>query len=285
MRIYTPPERVLNSTPFRHKMWLIPVIVAALFAIFLLARDTLTCRLRPAETLQVILPPTAVDGIPQNLSGLTWNAETGTLFAVTNEPEVAFELTPEGRVLRRIALRGFKDTEGITHIGGTLFALVEERRGILSVIRIPAGVTAVDHDQATTLALGKSKPKNKGFEGLSYDPATRTLTTMREGKPYVILTVSLDEDFRPGAIRRDRLPDLCVDDVASLVQDPDGSIWVLSEASSRIVHLDREGRELRRFALQHGDQSFQAEGITRSPDGRVFVVGEPNILAVYRIPD
>jgi uncharacterized protein YjiK len=266
-------------------MWLIPAILAALFAISALARDTLTCRLRPAETLQVLLPPTAVDGIPKNLSGLTWNAETGTLFAVTNEPEIAFELTAEGRVLRRIALRGFNDTEGITHIRGTLFALVEERRGVLSVVNIPEGATAVGHDQATTLALGTSKPKNKGFEGLSYDPATRTLTTMREGKPFVALTVALDEDFRPGAARRDRLPDLCVDDVASLVIDPDGTMWVLSEASSRIVHLDRKGRELRRFTLRNDGKSFQAEGITRSPDGRVFVVGEPNILAVYRIPD
>jgi uncharacterized protein YjiK len=278
-------KRGLKAIPFRHKMWLIPTILAALFASSILARDTLTCRLRPAEVLQVLLPPTALTGIPKNLSGLTWNAETGTLFAVTNEPEIVFELTPEGRVLRSIALRGFKDTEGITHIEGTLFALVEERRGLLTVIRIPAEATAVDHDQATTLSLGKSKPKNKGFESLSYDPAARTLTTMREGKPYATLAVSLDEDFRPGAVRRDRLPDLCVDDVASLVQDPDGTMWVLSEASSRIVHLDRKGRELRRFDLQNGAQSFRAEGITRSPDGRIFVVGEPDILAVCRIPD
>lgn len=269
----------------RRKTWLVLPILAALFVIAALARDTLTCRLRPAEALQVLLPPTAVAGIAENLSGLTWNAETGTLFAVTNEPEIAFELTPEGRVLRRISLRGFKDTEGITHIQGTLFALVEERRGTLSVIRIPEGATSVGHDQAMTLDLGKSKPKNKGFESVSYAPATRTLTTMREGKPYATLTVALDQDFRPVGIRRDRLPDLCVDDVASLVIDPDGTMWVLSEASSRIVHLDVEGRELRRFELQGGGKTFRAEGITRSPDGRIFVVGEPNILAVYRIPD
>ena len=271
--------------PLRHKLWLIPAILAALFVVSTLAWDTLTCRLRPEEALQVLLSPTTLAGIPKNLSGLTWNAETGTLFAVTNEPEIVFELSPEGRVLRRISLRGFKDTEGITHIQGTLFALVEERRGTLSVIRIPDGALVVDHDQAATLALGKSKPKNKGFEGLSYDPATRTLTTMREAKPYATLTVSLDEDFHPGEVRRDRLPDLCVDDVASLVQDPDGTMWILSEASSCIVHLDRDGRELRRFTLRHDGNPFQAEGITRSPDGRIFVVGEPNILAVYRIPD
>ena len=285
MKSETPLTRFLPRLPLGRKAWLIPVSLAALFAIAFLAWRPLACRLRPVEALQVILPPAAVDGIPKNLSGLTWNAETGTLFAVTNDPEIVFELTPEGRVLRRIALRGFSDTEGIAHIQGTLFALVEERRGTLSAIRIPPGATAVDHGQAATVELGESKPKNKGFESLGYDRVNRSMLTMGEDKPYEVYNVSLDENFRPGAIRRDRLPDLCVDDVASLDLDPDGTMWVLSEASSRILHLDREGRELRRFELQHGDRAFQAEGITRSPDGRIFVVGEPNILAVYRIPD
>ena len=236
------------------------------------------------EPLREVLPPKTLQEIPKNLSGLTWNAETGTLFAVTNGPEDVYELSLEGDVLRNVRLRGFKDTEGITHIAGTLFAVVEERRGILSLFHIPSDATEIGHDNATRLDLGLTRKKNKGFEAISYDPATRTLFTMREGKPFVRLAIPLDERFRPGEIRTSPLPGLRVRDVASIVSDTDGTLWVLSEASSRIVQLDRDGRELRSFRLPIDPKTFQPEGITLGPAGRIVLVGEPNIMAVYEIP-
>jgi len=253
----------------------------ALGLFFLIEKRPPACLERHAEPLMEILAPTAIHEIPKNLSGLTWNTETGTLFAVTNQPEVVFELSPEGKVLRRINLRGFKDTEGISHITGTLFALVEERKGILSIFHIPGNATEIGHKEILSLKLGKTRPKNKGFEGISYDPVTRTLYTMREGKPFICLVIPLDEHFRPGPVRSEPLPDLCVKDVASIDRAPDGTLWILSEASAQIVQLDRDGGELRRFDLPINTTSFQPEGITRAPNGRIFVVGEPNILASY----
>lgn len=236
------------------------------------------------DPLREVLPPMAVPAIPNNLSGLTWNAETGTLFAVANGPEYAYELSLKGEVLRSIRLRGFKDTEGITHVEGTLFAVVEERKGILSLFHIPADATEIDHDDVMRLELGKTRKKNKGFETVSYDPATRALYTMREGKPFVRLAIPLDDQFRPGEIRTSPLPGLRVKDVASIVSDTDGTLWVLSEASSRIVHLDRDGRELRSFRLPIDPKAFQPEGITLGPSGKIILAGEPNILAIYEIP-
>lgn len=236
------------------------------------------------DPLREVLPPKTLQEIPKNLSGLTWNAETGTLFAVTNGPEYAYELSLEGDVLRSIKLRGFKDTEGITHIEGTLFAVVEERKGILSLFHIPADATEIDHDGVSRLELGKTRKKNRGFETVSYDPVTRTLYTMREGKPFVRLAIPLDDQFRPGEIRTSPLPGLRVKDVASIVSDTDGTLWVLSEASSRIVHLDRDGRELRSFRLPIDTKAFQPEGITLGPSGSIILAGEPNILAIYEIP-
>ena len=234
------------------------------------------------EELTEIQAPRAIAEIPRNLSGLTWNQETGTLFAVTNQPPCIFELTPEGNVLRRVALHGFKDTEDITHIEGEHFALVEERKGFLCIVHLPTNATEIRRDDATCLGLGATKSKNKGFESVTYDPATRTIHTMREGKPFICLSIPLDAQFRPGLTRQTPLPRLRVKDVASIVRDPDGTLWILSEASSRLVQLDPNGHELRRFALRATGKAFQPEGITRTPDGRIFVVGEPNILAVYR---
>jgi uncharacterized protein YjiK len=257
------------------------VLVAGL--VLALALQTFSC-LSGREELEEIIAPKAVAEIPQNLSGLTWNPETGTLFAVTNNPEYAFELTTDGKVLRTIRLEGFKDTEGITHIEGSLFAVVEERKGRLCIFHISAGAAEIDHDDTVSLELGRAPAKNKGFEGLSYDPATRTLFTLREGKPYVRLAITLDERFRPDAVRSEPLPALRVKDVASIVVDTDGSLWVLSEASARVVHLSANGGVLGSFRLPVDRKSFQPEGITLGTDDRIFVVGEPNILAVYRKP-
>lgn len=255
----------------------------ACLALLLLALSLVLFR-GEQESLLEVLPPKALQAIPRNLSGLTWNPETGTLFAVTNNPELAYELSLEGDILRSIRLRGFKDTEGITHVAGTLFAVVEERRGLLSLFHIPADAAEIGHDKATILDLGKAPKKNKGFESVSYDPATRTLLTMREGKPFVRLAIPLDDRFRPGEIRTSPLPGLRVRDVASIAADSDGTLWVLSEASSRIVQLDRDGGELRSFRLPIDTKTFQPEGITLGPAGRIVLVGEPNIMAIYEIP-
>lgn len=270
-----------NLRNFTVLSWLIRLVPGVLVVAIL---GTATAW-QPSERLTVIHAPRAIPEIPKNLSGLTWNQETGTLFAVTNEPQYIFELSPEGTVLRRVALHDFKDTEGITHIEGPYFALVEERKGELCIVHLPANATELRRDEATSLSLGVAESKNKGFEGITYDPSSRTILTMREGKPFVCLSIPLDEQFRPGPVWRTPLPRLHVRDVASIIRDPDGTLWILSEASSRLVHLDHTGKELRRFALRVTGRSFQPEGVTRSPDGRIFIVGEPNILGTYKIPD
>lgn len=47
-------------------------------------------------------------------------------------------------------------------------------------------------------------------------------------------------------------------------------------------HLSANGDVLSSFRLPVDRKSFQPEGITLGTDDRIFVVGKPNILAVYR---
>ncbi|QKD42322.1 hypothetical protein HF896_01260 [Alicycliphilus denitrificans] len=62
-------------------------------------------------------------GVEKNLSGLTFNNGTGTLFASTNSPAQIVELSVEGEVLRIIRVSGAQDTEGIAHVEGGRFML------------------------------------------------------------------------------------------------------------------------------------------------------------------
>ncbi len=232
-----------------------------------------------ARSLGHDLPPISIPHIDQNLSGIAWSEATGTLFAVTNSPQVIHELSPAGAVLRSIALDGFADTEDIAHIEGDRFALVEERRGRIRLIRITRETTLIRAEDSPGIDLGSRHEDNKGYESLFFDSATSSLLTMRERPPFDLVSVRLDDQNRPGPISRKRLS-LNVDDVAALARDTAGDLWIVSEASSCLIRLDRSGRETNRIRLKAGTLPFEPEGLAFGAQGRLFVVGEPNILVV-----
>lgn len=229
-------------------------------------------------------PPVSIPEIDRNLSGIAWNRDSGTFFAITNSPQAIFELTAKGKVLRRIHLQGFSDTEDITHIKGERFALVEERSGLIRLISITDETETIFAAASPSIDLNSRHEDNKGFESLYLDRSLGVFLTMRELPPFELLTIPLNEDGTPDNIRSQTLP-LSVKDVAALARDDRGSLWILSEASSCLVRLDHEHRQGQRFDLREGGHRFQPEGLAFGPEGRLFVVGEPNILAVYLPPD
>jgi uncharacterized protein YjiK len=54
-----------------------------------------------------------IECVVNNLSGVTYNHDSQTLFAITNGPEMIVELSPAGQCLRLMPLEGFNDTEAI----------------------------------------------------------------------------------------------------------------------------------------------------------------------------
>ena len=226
-----------------------------------------------------VRPPISIPLIGQNLSGVTWSRTTGTLFAVTNSPQIIHELSPTGKILRSIALEGFSDTEDIAHIEGDHFALVEERRGLIRRVRITDETTSIQAKDSPCIDLGSRHEDNKGFESLCFDPSTRTLLTMRERPPYELVSVPLNAVGEPGAIRREGMS-LAIDDVAALGRDAEGGLWVVSEASSCLVQLDKNGHERRRTRLDAGTIPFEPEGVAFDTDGNLFIVGEPATFVV-----
>ena len=227
--------------------------------------------------------PISIPDIGRNLSGVTWSPRTGTLFAVTNSPQAVFELSPGGKVLRRISLEGFSDTEDIAHIEGDTFAVIEERRGMIRIMSIGPETALVRAEDCRSIDLGSRHEDNKGFESLFFDPSTRSLLTMRELPPYELVSVPLDPGDGPEAIRSTPIqPD--VRDVAALGRDAAGRLWVLSEASARMVKLDESGRRQTALRLDAGALPLEPEGFAFDDSGGLFIVGEPNTLVFSRMP-
>lgn len=233
-----------------------------------------------------------IPGLDDNTSGLTFSPATGTLFTVINRPPELAELSRDGRLLRRIPLTGARDVEGITHVEGDRFILVDEGRHRLSWVTITPATTSLDADAAPFLSLDLGAFENMGFEGISWDQRRKELVIVQEMWPVRVLVIGgLDDAVQGrglGVTVREWQPDSWaghfVADLSSVtVHDPTGNMLLLSDMSSVLAEYAPDGAPLGLLTLWSGWHGLtrsvpQAEGVAIGPDGAVFIVSEPNLF-------
>jgi uncharacterized protein YjiK len=237
------------------------------------------------EDYRLAAGPFEIDGVRDNLSGVTWSTETTSLWAVVNSPTDLLELTPEGTVKRRLPLRGGGDTEGIAALGDGRLAVTEEGAQLIYVFDIPAAeAKVVDLRKARALPVVNEYGGNRGMEGVAWDAKGRRLFVVKEKRPalYVMRIPAGDEDPDDALGRTvcDFGPD------TADIRDAAGACWhaasgrllVVSDESACVVLCTPEGRELGRLAVN----APQPEGVAIAPDGTLYVVSEPNLLLVYK---
>jgi len=232
--------------------------------------------------------------IPNNLSGVTYNSETQTLFMVRNGPEIIYETTLQGAILRTITLTGFDDTEGIVHISGSRFAVTEEKRGRITFIDILANTTNINYVNADYVKLPDSfgpwnSSQNKGLEGVSYNPEFDQIHTVKEIKDYYAFnksvtfptTLNTGNTFEVCNTTSDpfNLSDFAGIHHIGLTYNQNTEVLLLSEQSKKLVHLDANCTELGSLSLFDMNQP---EGVTMDGDGNIYVVGEPNQLSMFK---
>ncbi|MDR5651866.1 SdiA-regulated domain-containing protein [Ruixingdingia sedimenti] len=244
---------------------------------------------------RVALDAAPVAGVASNLSGLTYSAETGTLFSVVNRPPLAVELSPDGRLLRTLPIRGAGDPEGITHVAGDRFIVVDEDSQTFTWVRIGPDTAEIVLDGAPRFSLHMDKRDNMGFEGVSWDDRTGRLLIVQEMLPLRVLVVeglaglvaggpmALDIwEWAPSDASR-----LFMRDLSSItLHEPTGHVLLLSHMSSMVVEYAADGTPVSILPLVRGAAGLsatvpQAEGIAMGPAGEIFVVSEPNLF--YRL--
>ena len=291
----------------RHRVWLIVAVTLVLFAglwlfgVVGLAAHRLAMRGNATgergsslmlQDYRVVIEGRPVAGLAENLSGLTFNPASDTLFSAINRPPELAELSRDGRLLRRIPLTGASDVEGITHVEGDRFILVDESRHRLSWVTITPQTTSIDLAAAPFLTLDLGAFKNMGFEGISWDQRRKELVIVQEMWPVRVLVIGgLDRAVLGqglGVTVREWQPDSWaghfVADLSSVtVHDPTGNMVLLSDISSVLAEYSPEGAPLSLMTLWsrwHGltHSVPQAEGVAIGPDGAVFIVSEPNLF-------
>ncbi len=236
-----------------------------------------------------------IEGLPDNVSGLTWSTATGTLFTVTNRPPGVAELSPEGRLLRQIPLTGTADPEGITHVTGDRFIIADEGTHRLSWIIITPETTALDVAESPALTLDLAAGDNMGFEGISWDSDGHRLILVQEMWPVRVLTMTGIDPALAG-----QPPNLGIHewspsagsaflaaDLSSVsLHEPTGNLLLLSHLNAALYEYAPSGEIVSLLPLWAGRGGLaedipQAEGVAVGPAGQIFIVSEPNLF--YRL--
>lgn len=260
---------------------LLIIILACIFALYYYLTNY-----PRVDNYRVTINAKALPALKGGLSGLTWNKDTQTLFAVTDDPSWILELSSEGDILRRISLDKSADLEAIEYIGNDRFYLSKEKSGTLAIVTIHRDTQTVNISEAETYrpAIQASKP-NSGVEGLAWKPELSRMVTAQEKKPIHLFNILENE----GAFKTDKSPfnelmlSWYVRDISAM--DFDGStstLYILSDDSQKVVLVDSE-HKLKFMPLDKGHYGLkqgipQPEGIATDGKGNLYIVSEPNLF-------
>ncbi|WP_197900065.1 SdiA-regulated domain-containing protein, partial [Salmonella enterica] len=262
---------------------------ALLTAILLMAAGVLTLCFPeswyPQETEWQLTAEKEITGIHGGLSGLTWNQDSRTLFAVTDHPSSVVELDTEGNVLRVIPSDGDHDFEAIEYLGGNRYALSRERERTLTTHCIDSSTTVLPPaTYSLTLDVDRHSD-NAGFEGLARGRGEHALMVAQEKKPLRLYVTDRSPDalsVSDSLTHRASLP-WFLKDISGLHYDRNnGLLYVLSHESDVVVVSDLDGGR-KVMSLRRGHYGLrrdipQAEGIASDDRDTLWIVSEPNLF-------
>jgi uncharacterized protein YjiK len=219
------------------------------------------------------------------------------LLTVLNKESQIVELSPTGKIIRKINVAGVDDMEGITHLDHERYVIADERDNRLIEIKLDADATSLDATHAMKLRLGINPAGNKNFEGVSWDDNNNRLLVAKERDPKYIMSVKgffnapegvpLDIEIKQVAAF-DAAIRWSLRDLSSVTYHSEtGHLLLLSDESRLIKEYDDDGKAIGALALWRGFHGLkhhvpQAEGIAVGPDGRIYIMSEPNLLYVFK---
>lgn len=238
------------------------------------------------QSYKVQIEAKEFSNIEKNLSGLTYNFLTNTFFAISNRPRNIYELNKNGDIIRQIKLSGFKDTEGITHIKNDTFALVDEKKESVIIIKIDSSTNHINYEDSKAIKLEIQNFENFGFEGVTYNSFKNTILIANEKFPMKIIEISNWETNNPIFQKSEIFENIkqYVSDISSFTfNEKTNSFIILSDESKMILEVNQKGKLLSYQYLTKGKMYLendipQPEGITIDKENNIYIVSEPNLF-------
>lgn len=239
---------------------------------------------------RAVLQGKRLQGLEQDeVSGLTYSAETNTLFTVTGKYPQLIELTLKGEVMRRIDLHGFANPEGVEMLSGGRLAIIDERKRTLTTVKLSALTRSLEFADLASFDLGFADAGNKGFEGIAWDSRNERVLLGKERGPLGLFGLPFPgEDGAAGVLQPIASGHLFLRDISSLSYDGrTGHALVLSDESRLLLEVNEQGEPVSFISLAGGMNGLQhgigqAEGVTMDGAGNIYIVSEPNLFYVLR---
>ena len=239
---------------------------------------------------RLVRGPITVAGVTEDLSGVTYDAASQSLWMIVNGKPRIIETDLEGNVRRSIELTGFEDTEDLVSLGNQKVAIIEERQRTVSVCTLPPEVVTLAKP-ADARQIEPEVTGNSGLEGIAYDAHGNRFFVVKEKKPRRIYEFSRAAPAgNAGAITHPwdaEVHGFALQDLSGLTWDAaSGHLLLLSDESRCVVECTPEGQYVGRLPLTAGAAGLNAdliqpEGITHDAAGRLYIVCEPNLLYIF----
>ncbi|WP_024657156.1 SdiA-regulated domain-containing protein [Pseudomonas syringae USA007] len=221
-------------------------------------------------------------------SDLSYNPISKTLFAVMGKNAFLVELTLKGDVLRKIPLVGWSNPEGVAVMNDGLIAITDERQHQLTIAKVTADTTTLNIADFPHYELGTSANKNKGFEGVAWDPRRQQLLLGEERPPALYTWKSDGSNVLKGDKQKLLSRALDMRNLSSLSIDPrTGHMLALSADSHMLLEVDEQGNQVSFMTLLGGMNGLKstiprAEGVALDEAGTLYMVSEPNLFYSFR---
>ncbi len=234
--------------------------------------------------------------LASEVSAVTWNKDTDTLFIVGDSGTSVTQVSKTGQLIDSMTLPAdatkpqgtfFYDPEGLAYLGNGEFVLSEER--YRQAVRFTyVGNSTLNAASAKVVKLGTTIG-NIGLEGVSYDPITGGFIFVKEKTPMGIFQTDIDftagtaSNGSPTTVDSTNLFDPALAGVADFgdvyalsnvlpASAKDRShLMVLSQESGRILKMDRAGKTLGALDIE---VAAQHEGITFDDQLNMYITNE-----------
>lgn len=222
-----------------------------------------------ASSKKVLSPKKIFDlNIPEP-SGLCFDEKTKTLWTVSDEKSLIYNIDQDGKILNTLSIEG-KDLEGITLIGDSIIATVLERKRQV-VFLTKKG------KELKRFKLDLEGDLNSGLEGITYNENNNHLYVVNEKKPTLLLEINLDGKI----ISEYKLK--IAKDLSGLAYDAEkNQLWILSDENKSIFRCKPDGTVIDKYEVD----IKQIEGIAFDfKNSKLFIVSDKTEkLYVFEIP-
>ncbi len=243
--------------------------------------------------------------LAQEVSAVTYNWDTQTLFVVGDGGTSVVQVSKTGELINSMTLAQgsspqgteFYDPEGLSYVGNGQFVMSEERDRQVVLFTYVAGAT-LTRSATQTVKLG-TFVQNIGIEGLTYDPLTNGYICVKEKTPQGIFQTGIDFNagtatngsattensinlFDPALTGMLDFADVfALSNLPALNGQPNyGNLLALSQESGKIINIDRAGNISSSLTIASDPGNpldvpgQQHEGLTMDRDGNLYVVSE-----------